>query len=73
MRIPRYPQGPQYVDKGEGAPRTYVVALQRQEDQKLLQLMVQLSMNSEISEDEVVKSYIENEKKKYLIQARQNE
>lgn len=30
-------------------------------------------MNSEISEDEVVKSYIENEKKKYLIQARYNE
>jgi hypothetical protein len=35
--------------------------------------MMQLSVNSENSEDEIVKSYIENEKKRYLVQARQNE
>jgi len=35
--------------------------------------MMQLSVNAENSEDEIVKSYIESEKKRYLVQARQNE
>ena len=46
---------------------------ERHEEHKVWQLMVDLSSNSEVSEDEMVKSYIENEKKRYLIQARQNE
>jgi hypothetical protein len=60
------------VEKGE--QRVYVVGIrERHEEHKVWQLMVDLSSNSEVSEDEMVKSYIENEKKRYLIQARQNE
>lgn len=38
-----------------------------------MQLMMRLSVESQVSEDETIKSYIENEKKRYLIQARSNE
>jgi hypothetical protein len=50
MRIPRYPQGAQYIDKGEvapGVPRTYIIAMQRQEEQRaIMQLMTRLSVES---------------------------
>jgi hypothetical protein len=50
MRIPRYPQAAQYIDKGEvpaGVPRTYIIVMQRQEEQKVvMQLMMRLSVES---------------------------
>ena len=69
FRIPRMPQGPQYLEKGEQMEhRTFLIGLNTKEDcQKILQLMMQLSIDSENSEDQIVKNYIENEKKKYLV------
>jgi hypothetical protein len=51
MRIPRYPQAAQYIDKGDtqggGIARSYIIAMQRQDEQKVvMQLMMRLSVES---------------------------